>query len=227
MQIVLKDQYRSAETRKVFHVSLLMVFCLDNESDRPYLSLSPETPHNPSTTISYHSDYLHTSYKYTEEYGHEINEDLRKTALENNGFLIQTIWDIFINDCGIDMGTTAEKLASSVSWELSAGGGDVLTKILSAKFSSHFFTKCAILSDVYTNHSGVESLAEFIEYNDIGLPLAQRINDVEKMSDLSEDDGDLVSNYEYIDETWEQLCETLGVDKDGDFTSFADMKKGL
>ena len=85
-----------------------------------------------------------------------------------------------------------------------------------------FFTKCAILSDVVTNHSSDESLAEFIEYNDIGLPLAQRINDSEEISDLDEDDQD---NLEYIDETWEQLCETLGVDKDGDYTSLADMRK--
>jgi hypothetical protein len=31
-------------------------------------------------------------------------------------------------------------------------------------------------------------------------------------------------NLDYIEETWEQLCETLGVDKDGDYTTLSDMK---
>lgn len=219
MQIFLKDNYQSADTTKVFCVSLLKVFYVSSESDRPGLDLFPDNTGG-SAKIYYNSDYLHTSYEYTEAYGHEINEDIKKIAREDNGFILQTVWDIVINDCGLDFGTTAENLANSVSWELNRSG-DLLTKILSAKFSSHFFTKCAILSEVITNHSGDESLAEFVEYNDIGLPLAQRINSAEKTSDLDEED---IDNFDYIEETWEQLCETLGVDKDGDFTSFANMR---
>ena len=73
-----------------------------------------------------------------------------------------------------------------------------------------------------TNHSDDESLAEFIENNDIGLPLAQRVNLAEKMSEFEEEDFD---DFDYIDETWDQLCETLGIDKDGDYTSLADMRR--
>lgn len=176
--------------------------------------------------FSFHSDFINTSYRYTEDYGHEISEDLKKAASEDEGIILQTIWDITIFDCNFEAGKSAEELAGSVPWNIdsynSGIGEDLLTKILSAEFSSSFFTKCAILSDVLNNHAEDESLAEFVEYNDIGLPLAQRVNAAEEISDLDEDDQD---NLDYLDETWEQLCETLGVDKDGDYTSLEDMRK--
>jgi hypothetical protein len=218
MQIFLKDSYSGADASKVFHVSLLKIICVDPSRPRPGIILFPSNSH--TTNIYYNSDYLHTSYKVTEEYKHEISEDLKITALKDNGILLQILWDVYINDCGLDIGTTAERLADSVSWEINVGG-DLFTKILSAKFSSHFFTKCAILSDVVTNHSDDESLAEFIENNDIGLPLAQRVASVEKTSDLDEEE---IDDFDYIEDTWEQLCETLGVDKYGDYTSLADMR---
>ena len=99
-------------------------------------------------------------------------------------------------------------------------GDELFTKILSAKFSSSFFTKCSILSEIWTNHAGDENLAEFIDYNDVGLPLAHRINLVEEESQLDDEDRE---NYEYVEETWVQLCETLGVDEDGDYTAYKDM----
>jgi hypothetical protein len=43
---------------------------------------------------------------------------------------------------------------------------------------------------------------------------------VEEESQLDDDDRD---NYEYIEETWVQLCETLGVDQDGDYNTYKDM----
>ena len=219
MQIILKDSYTGADTSKVFHVLLLKIICVDPSKPQPGLFLFPANSR--STNIYYNSDYLHTSYKVTEEYDHEISEDLRKTALEDDGILLQIIWEVFINDCGLDIGTTAEKLAGSLSWELNVGG-DLLTKILSAKFSSHFFTKCAILSNVLNNHSDDEALSEFIENNDIGLPLAHSVHIAEKMSEFEEEE---IDDLDYIEDTWEQLCETLGVDKDGDYTSLADMRE--
>jgi hypothetical protein len=151
---------------------------------------------------------------------------MKKTTLENEGIIQQAVWNVTIHDCNFEAGTSAEELAGSVPWDIetySAGFGDVLlTKVISAKFSSSFHTKCAILSDVFTIHSSDESLAEFIDYNDIGLPLAHRAHIAESISDLDEDDQD---NLDYIDETWEQLCEALGVDKDGDYASLEDMRK--
>jgi hypothetical protein len=55
---------------------------------------------------------------------------------------------------------------------------------------------------------------------DAGVPLAHRINLVEEESQLDDEDRE---NYEYVEETWVQLCETLGVDEDGDYTAYKDM----
>jgi len=281
MRVFYKENYGSAATTKVLHVSLLKVICVDPEFLKPPLDLalrkkykvemfmrkqylekkrtpediaqecgvSVETikpyitklengekfdeftneyllnlytdPCTQHAQMYYHTDFLSTDYRYTEEYEHEISEDLKKTALEDDGILLQTVWDITIFDCSFEIGTSAETLANSVLWQLNRGG-DLLTKIFSAKFSSSFFTKCAILSDVLTNHSDDEALAEFIESNDMGLPLAHSVHIAEKMSDFDEEDFD---DFDYIEETWEQLCETLGVDKDGDYVSLEDMRK--
>lgn len=173
---------------------------------------------------NFHTDFIDSDYRYTEDYGHEINENLKAVALEDGGIMLQTIWNIVIYDCSFEVGITAEELATSAPWDLDTNnsgiGQDLLTKIFSAKFSSSFFTKCAILSDVFTNHSSDETLTEFIEYNDIGLPLAERINLAEEISDLDEDDQE---NLDYIDQTWEQLCEALGVDEDGDYATYEEM----
>lgn len=242
--LFLKEGYNSAETTKVLHVSLLKVICVDPKSaavcleppydlarwkkgDRfadfteEYVFKIYTGPKVGQPTVFYHTDYLVTDYEYSDDYGHEISEDLKKAAAKDECILVQTVWDICIFECSWEpAGTSAEELANSISWELNVSG-DVFTKILSAKFSSSFFTKCAILSDVVTNHSDDDSFTELIEYNDIGLPLAQRVNLAEEMSDLDEED---IDNLDYIDETWEQLCETLGVDKDGDYTSLAQMR---
>ena len=60
-------------------------------------------------------------------------------------------------------------------------------------------------------------LAEFIDYNDVGLPLAHKVNIVPNYRHEESD------NLDYIEETWVQLCETLGVDKDGDYTTYKEM----
>ena len=245
MRIFYKENYNSADGTKVLEVSLLKVFYVYPEFLEPPHDITKwqrgdkfdEFTEEPKLRIdalgypgkmkfNYHSDFIDADYRYTEEYGHEISEDIKKTAMEADGILQQTVWDVVIYDCNFEAGTSAEELAGSVPWDMetySSGFGEVLlTKVLSAKFSSSFFTKCAILSDVVTNHSDDESLAEFIEYNDIGLPLTHRAHIAESISDLDEDDQD---NLDYIDETWEQLCETLGVDKDGDYTSLSDMRR--
>jgi hypothetical protein len=239
MRIGYKEYYNSAETTKVLHVSLLKIICVDPEFLEPphdlarwqkgdkfdeftneYLfNIYSDNYGGQATQLYYHTDFLSTSYRYTEEYEHEISEDLKKTALEDDGILLQTVWDITIFDCSFEIGTSAEQLANSVLWQLNRGG-DLLTKIFSAKFSSSFFTKCAILSEIWTNHAGDENLAEFIEYNDAGLPLAHSVHIAEKMSDFDEEDFD---DFDYIEETWVQLCETLGIDKDGDYTTYKDM----
>lgn len=212
----------SVETIQPYIAKLLNGEKFDEFTKEYLLGIYADNYGGQQTQLSYHSDFLHASYKYSDDYKDEISENLKKEASEDDGVILHTVWDIAIVDCSFEIGTSAEKLASSVLWQLkSTSARDLFTKVLSAKFSSSFFTKCAILSDVVTNHSDDDSFTELIEYNDIGLPLAQRVNLAEEMSDLDEED---IDNLDYIDETWEQLCETLGVDKDGDYTSLANMR---
>lgn len=246
MRMFYKENYNSADSTKVLQVSLLKVFYVypnflepphdiakwqkgdkfDEFTEEPKLRI--DALGYQEMNFSFHSDFIDTSYLYTEDYGHEITKDIQKVALEDDGIMLQTVWDVVIYDCNFEAGKSAEELAGSVPWFIDSNtsgyGQELITKVLSAKFSTSFFTKCNILSDVVTNHSSDESLSEFIDYNDIGLPLAQRINLAEEISDLDEEDQD---NLDYIDETWDQLCETLGVDKDGDYTSLAEMRKIL
>ena len=74
-----------------------------------------------------------------------------------------------------------------------------------------FENKCAILSDLWLNYKDNEELQDFVEYNDLGLPLAYLIH------------TDLVSVNEsgipYVDETFNLLCTALGVDLDEEYES--------
>jgi len=231
----LKEYYRGPNITKDFRVLLLKITVDFPESLRNPLdvdnwkwteswieAITPGIPALTKQQLYYHSEYVDCRYKFSVDYGHEISEEFGEIALKANGVLRQKVWDVYIQDCSFEVGTTAEELANTVDWELNSGKQDLKTKVLSAKFSSSFFTKCAILSDVFINKSNEASLTEFIEYNDIGLPLAHRANLAKEIRDLDDEDLD---NLDYIDETWEQLCEVLEVDKDGDFTSFADMRK--
>ena len=78
-----------------------------------------------------------------------------------------------------------------------------------------FDTKCAILADLWLNYKDMDALADFLEYNDIGLPLAYTVH-----SGLSE------ITYEgipYIEETYDLLAESLGLDLDEEFSTLAEM----
>lgn len=217
--------------QKIFQVSMLKVYYVAPEwleeakgecCDGYHLRLVPYS-YPGQIHIGYHTDFLFSDYKYTEEFENEISEDMKNTVLEGEGVLQKTVWEVTV-ECTFPIGTSAEELAKTVTWNLetyhSYFRGDLYTKILSAKFSTCFLTQCAILSEIWTNHADDLELAEFIDYNDIGLPLAQRVNIAEEISDLDEED---IDNFDYIEETWEQLCETLGVDKDGDYTTYKDM----
>ena len=78
-----------------------------------------------------------------------------------------------------------------------------------------FENKCAILSDLWLNYKDNEELQDFVEYNDLGLPLAYLIH------------TDLVSVNEsgipYVDETFNLLCKGLGVDLDAEYESLNEL----
>lgn len=78
-----------------------------------------------------------------------------------------------------------------------------------------FSSKCEILGDLWIDYKEDEAFADFIEYNDIGLPLAYAsaagLVKVEPQGEL------------YINETWDLLVEALGVDVDETWDSLEHM----
>ena len=78
-----------------------------------------------------------------------------------------------------------------------------------------FDNKCAILADLWLNYKDNEELEDFVEYNDLGLPLAYLIH------------TDLVtvneSGISYVDETFNLLCQGLGVDLDQEYESLNEL----
>ena len=69
-----------------------------------------------------------------------------------------------------------------------------------------FETMCSILAELWSNYRQDKELEDFIEYNDLGLPIAFLV------------DSNLVEPSEqakqYVVETWEIFLAALGVDND-------------
>ena len=78
-----------------------------------------------------------------------------------------------------------------------------------------FENKCAILSDLWLNYKDEAELRDFVEYNDLGLPLAYLIHT--ELVAVKE------SGTSYIDETFNLLCEGVGVDLDGEYESLNEL----
>ena len=78
-----------------------------------------------------------------------------------------------------------------------------------------FETQCEILSSLWLNYREDEQLVEFVRYNDLGLPLAYLIN--AGLADVTED------GVPYVEETFSQLCETLEIDVDQEYSSLNQM----
>jgi len=78
-----------------------------------------------------------------------------------------------------------------------------------------FSNKVTILSDLWINYRDDEDFNDFMEYNDLGLPLAYLIN-----TDLAAvtDQGRI-----YIEETFNLLCAALELDLDGEYNSLIEM----
>jgi hypothetical protein len=70
-----------------------------------------------------------------------------------------------------------------------------------------FTDKVAILADLWTNYKGDPEFQDFIEYNDLGLPLAYAIdNGIVKATDLAE---------QFVSETFDLLLAGLNVEDTG------------
>jgi hypothetical protein len=80
--------------------------------------------------------------------------------------------------------------------------------------TTNFLNKTSILSELWMNYRDDEGLLDFVEYNDLGLPLAYFLyNELVLPTDQSEI---------YIDETFNLLLAALGLEDD-DFESLDEM----
>ena len=77
-----------------------------------------------------------------------------------------------------------------------------------------FENKCLILADLWLNYRDDDDFQDFIQYNDMGLPLAYALSEgIVKGTELSN---------KFIDETFDLLLGGLGVD-DEDWQSLDDL----
>ena len=81
--------------------------------------------------------------------------------------------------------------------------------------ATDFSNKLEILSDLWMNYRGDGEFEDFIEYNDLGLPLAYLVNT--NLATIT--DGGII----YIDETFNLLCAALELDLDGEYQSLQQM----
>lgn len=77
-----------------------------------------------------------------------------------------------------------------------------------------FEIKCEILADLWLNYRSDEEFADFIEYNDIGLPLAYAIaNSIVESNEIAQ---------RFIEETFDLLMAGLEIEDTG-FDSIEDV----
>jgi hypothetical protein len=90
-----------------------------------------------------------------------------------------------------------------------------MSEITTTPFSS----KCEILGELWLKYRSEEEFEDYIEYNDLGLPIAYAIaNDIVKSTDMAksfvEETFDLLlASLEIEDEGWENLDELLSIAK--------------
>lgn len=78
-----------------------------------------------------------------------------------------------------------------------------------------FSSKCEILGELWIDFKDDENLKDFIEYNDLGLPLAYCIS--QELA-TGTPQGEL-----YVNETWDLLVEALGLDSEREWESLDEM----
>ena len=70
-----------------------------------------------------------------------------------------------------------------------------------------FETKCKILADLWTDYKNNEDFQDFIDYNDLGLPMAYFI--CYGIVDVNP------TAQKFVDETWNLFLRGLGLDDTG------------
>lgn len=78
-----------------------------------------------------------------------------------------------------------------------------------------FTKKCEILSELWLDYRQDEQFQDFIEYNDIGLPLSYFVEaEIVQATEIAQ---------EYISETFRLLAVALGLDSDKNWESLNQM----
>lgn len=78
-----------------------------------------------------------------------------------------------------------------------------------------FENQCAILAELWLDYRYADDFTDFIAYNDLGLPLAYAID-----SGIVEPSDKAMS---FVEETYENLLETLAIDIEANFETFGDV----
>ena len=78
-----------------------------------------------------------------------------------------------------------------------------------------FSKKCEVLSELWINYKTDDNLSDFIDYNDLGLPMAYMVNT--GLSNLT-DEG-----MKYVNETYNLFCLAIGVDEEKEFDNLNEM----
>lgn len=82
-----------------------------------------------------------------------------------------------------------------------------------------YANKCAILADLWMNYRNDEEFTDFIEYNDLGLPIAYAIDsEIVKSTEIAQ---------RFIEETFSLLLAGLEIEQDAGYESLDDILGGL
>ena len=80
---------------------------------------------------------------------------------------------------------------------------------------TEFTTKCEILAELWMNYRDDEEFLDFVEYNDLGLPLAYMIaNNIVTNNDLAS---------KFVEEAFDLLLSALGIDEDTGFENLDEL----
>jgi hypothetical protein len=86
---------------------------------------------------------------------------------------------------------------------------------MAKKPSPNFSLRCKILSDLWFDYRNDEDLKDFMNHNDLGLPIAYAIH------------GGIVlpteSAEQYVNETFEMFAESLGLDPQDEWYHLEEM----
>lgn len=82
-----------------------------------------------------------------------------------------------------------------------------------------YANKCAILADLWMNYRGDEEFQDFIEYNDLGLPLSYAIDsEIVKSTEMAQ---------RFIEEAFSLLLAALEIEEDAGYETLDDILGGL